>query len=453
MQKPVVAIVGRSNVGKSTLFNRLNSEEIKKNAIVYSIPGVTRDRNYASGEWKDYKFWLVDTGGIELLSQEEDNIISLMKKQAEIAIAEADLVLFLVDKMTGLIPSDLEVARLLIRAQKKTLVVVNKCEIFLEKNWTDSQVPEFYELGLGDPIPISALHGLNINELLDQITQQITPYYEEVATQPFSYIAIVGKPNVGKSSLLNTILGQERVIVDSTPGTTRDAIDTHWTWNKRDFVFIDTAGIRKKSKVFDEVEKYSLLRSLNSIEKSSVTLLIIDALEGVSLQDKRILSKMVDVGCGGVIVVNKWDLIKEQAKERNLKIEDVREEFKKSIESQLPYLRYFPIIFISALKDQGMLRLMGLIEKVALEHSRWINTGQFNKVIMDVYKKSHPPSFKGKWLKIYYATQIKASPPSFLLFVNQPLWMNDAYLRYLQKELRQRLGFVGTPVRILVRKR
>lgn len=451
LARPVVAIVGRSNVGKSTLFNRLNAEGLKTKAVTDAAPGVTRDRNYALGEWKGWNFWLVDTGGMELLSP-VDRMLELMRKQTEIAISQADLVLFMVDSSSGLILSDLEVARLLIRAKKRTLLVVNKCESLFNQTGSIA-LSEFYNLGIGEPIPISALHGLNINELLDRVVVQISPYDEgKKAELPIS-IALVGKPNVGKSSLFNGLLGEERVIVDHIPGTTRDAIDTSFYWKDREFVLIDTAGIRKKSRVNEPIERYSLMRSLKAIERSDITLLIVDAQEGVSVQDKRILAKMLEAGCAGIIVVNKWDTIKEQWQNKDVPLRELRAKFKEEIQVQVPFLTYLPFIFISALKREGLTKLMGLIEKTDFEYNRWINTGQLNKVITNIYNRSRPPSVQGKALKIYYATQVKTSPPSFLLFVNHPRWMSEAYMKYLEKQLRQSLGFVGTPIRILIRQR
>lgn len=453
---PVVAIVGRPNVGKSTLFNRLIRS---KKAIVDSTPGVTRDRNYGEVFWQGKRFILIDTGGIGYpLKGLMPNSI---RKQAEFAIGEADLILFLCDGRQGLLWEDREVARLLLKAQKNTLLVVNKIDNLVgqEACLVDASLSDFYKLGMGEPNPISAGHGLNVDILLDKILTLILPYQsQEERIQEISPIsvAIVGKPNVGKSSILNAILGQERVIVDAVPGTTRDAIDTLFEKGNTQFLFIDTAGIRKKSKVTQPLEYYSVLRVIKSIERASVVLLVIDTKEKVSTQDKKIVAYMEKTGCAGIIIVNKWDLVTDKKRQKEACLVETRlvmEEYKEYIQDKIPYLNYFPTIFTSALTKEGIGRLLSLIEKVYKEHKKWVATSTLNEVIKLVYSQRKPPSLKGKGLKIYYATQVKTSPPTFLLFVNHPTAITTSYMKYLQNQIRAELGLNNSPIQIKVRQR
>ncbi|MEW6606406.1 MAG: ribosome biogenesis GTPase Der [bacterium] len=436
MNKPVVAIVGRPNVGKSTLFNRLIQQ---KKAIVDATPGVTRDRNYGNVDWEGIEWTLIDTGGIG--SPLEEKFQTLIKKQVDVAIGEADLILFLCDAKDGLIWQDTTISHLLLKTQKNTLLVINKLD-----NLNEVLLADFYRLGLGEPIPISALHGKNINTLLDKIITYLLPYQREVEkTQPVS-VAIIGKPNVGKSSILNAILGQERAIVDDVPGTTRDAIDTLFKKGNIPFLFIDTAGIRKKSKVRQELEYYSVVRAIKSIRRADVVLLVIDAIEGISTQDKKITTEMESVGCSGIIVINKWDLATDKTRPK-------MDEYKKYVQKKIPYLSHLPSIFTSAITRQGISKLLMLIEQVGQEHKKWFSTSTLNKIINLTYAQSNPPSLKGKTLKIYYATQIATSPPTFILFVNHPGLVSPAYLRYLQTQIRQRLDLKATPIHLKFKKR
>jgi len=437
MNIPVIAIVGRPNVGKSTLFNRIIGS---KKAIVDATPGVTRDKNYAEASWQGTIFKLIDTGGIGYPL--EGKLLTLIKNQVESAISEADLILFLCDGKEGLTWQDIDVGRLLIKTQKKTLLVINKIDNVFE----ESALADFYRLGLGDPVPISALHGKNINTLLDKVLTYILPYQvEEERILPIS-VAIVGKPNVGKSSILNAILGQERVIVDDVPGTTRDAIDTLFKKGNTEFLFIDTAGIRKRSKVKKAVEYYSVVRAIESIKRASVVLLIIDAIEGMSAQDKKIAVYMEEAGSAGIIVINKWDLVKDKNRQ-------TREEYKKYIQKKIPYMKYLPTIFTSAITKEGLSKLLRLIEQVHQEHKKWVSTSTLNRIINLAYSKRNPPAIKGKNLKIYYATQIKTAPPSFLLFVNNPELISTSYMKYLQNQIRRELNFRAISIQIKIKKR
>lgn len=437
MNMSVVAIVGRSNVGKSTLFNRLIGS---KKAIVDSTPGVTRDKNYGEASWEGIKFKLIDTGGIGYPL--EGRLLALIKTQIESAISEADLILFLCDGKEGLTWQDTDASQLLLKTQKNTLLVINK----IDNVFREEAVADFYRLGLGDPIPISATHGKNIDTLLDKIITYLSPYQiEEEQMLPIS-VAIVGKPNVGKSSILNAILGQERVIVDDVPGTTRDAIDTLFKKGDSQFLFIDTAGIRKKSKVQEALEYYSVIRAIESIKRASVVLLIIDSTEGVSTQDKKIAEQMELAGCAGIIVINKWDLAKDKNRQ-------TREEYKKYVQQKIPYLKYLPAMFTSTITKEGIGKLLRLIEQVYHEHKKWVTTSTLNNIVNLVYSKRKPPTIKGKSFKIYYGTQVKTSPPTFLLFVNNPKLILPSYLKYLQNQIKKELGLRMTPIQIKIKKR
>ncbi|WP_027307382.1 ribosome biogenesis GTPase Der [Caloramator sp. ALD01] len=434
MSKPIVAIIGRPNVGKSTLFNRLAGRRI---AIVEDTPGVTRDRLYCEVEWLNNKFTLIDTGGIEMDS--EDIILKQMRKQAEIAIETADVILFIVDGKTGITADDYEVANMLRRTNKPIVLAVNKIDnIEMENNKYD-----FYNLGLGEPISISAALGLGLGDMLDEIVKHFKKTGDDEEESPEIKVAIIGRPNAGKSTLLNKIVGEERSIVSDIPGTTRDAIDSYVEIGEDKFLFIDTAGIRRKSKVKEDVEKYSVLRSITAIERADVCLVMIDANDGVTEQDERIAGYAHEAGKGVVIVVNKWDTIEKDDKTIN--------EFTKNIRRDLAFLDYAPIIFISAKTGQRINKLIELIKYVADQHAMRIKTGALNEVISEAVMMKQPPIEKGKALKIYYVTQVSTKPPTFVFFVNDPEIVHFSYARYLENQLRQHFGLEGTPIRFIYR--
>lgn len=434
---PTIAIIGRPNVGKSTLFNRFLG---KQEAVVDSHPGVSRDRKYGLFEWLGHNFNLIDTGGMK----GEGGLALKIDEQAGIAIEEGDLLIFVVDGKEGLTSSDYEVARILRKSKKPILLAVNKID-HMEKG-TDLATSDFYSLGLNEPIPISAIHGLNTDRLLDEIIEK-SPFLDNGQEQGEEGIrvAIVGRPNVGKSSLLNRILGEERVIVDEVSGTTRDAIDTPFCRGEKRFVFIDTAGIRKKGKVSFGPELYSISRAIKSIKRAHLSLLVIDALEGVADQEKRIAKRIEDAGSSGIIVVNKWDLIEKE--------EGLKERFIGYIKNKLAPTTYFPILFASALKGEGINELIDLGSEIAGIHRSMLPTGPLNRTVEKALAKSKPPSVKGKSLKIYYVTQIKTEPPTFLFFVNQGRLASPNYRRYLQSKLREEFDLKGTPLRLLFRKK
>lgn len=440
MDKPIIAIVGRPNVGKSTLFNRLSST---RQAIVHPTPGVTRDRNYIEVSWSGIDFVLVDTGGIEVNAN--DPLLQQIRHQAEVAIKEADVIVFLCDGKDGVVAQDVEISHILHKTSQPIILVINKIDNMLR----DTEfISEFYRLGMDNPIAISSIHGLNINDLLDKIISHLPQHKEALGKKPQIAVAVVGKPNVGKSSLINVILGEERLLVHDVAGTTRDTIDTNIIWNGQELVLIDTAGIRKKAKIKEDIEKSSVLRALNAVDRSVVSVLMIDCNEGLTEQDQKILSKIEHRGCGCIIAVNKWDLrpLKEET-------EELREKYADFIQKQIPYLGYVKIVFISALKKQGITRLLNLVEKTAQEHGRWISTGKLNRAIEKACENIHPPSINGKQLKIFYATQVKTSPPIFALFVNQSALFTDAYSKYLLKKLREEFGFEGVPIKFTVKQR
>lgn len=437
MSKPIVAIVGRPNVGKSTLFNRLAGERI---AIVEDTPGVTRDRIYADVEWLNHSFTLIDTGGIEPNS--DDIILSQMRKQAEIAIETADVVIFLVDVKQGLTDSDHEVANMLRKSHKPVVLAVNKVDNMIQDNM---DVYEFYNLGLGDPIPISAAQPLGLGDMLDKVIEHFpereTSDYEDEVIK----VAIIGKPNVGKSSLINKILGEERVIVSDIPGTTRDAIDTPVTIGEDKFVFIDTAGVRRKNKIKEDIEKYSIVRTVAAIERADVAVLMIDAEEGITEQDTKIAGIAHEKGKAAIVVVNKWDKIEKDDKTMN--------KYLKEIDLKLSYMPYAPKLFISALTGQRVHKLFEMIKLVAQNHSLRISTGVLNDVLYEAMAMNQPPTDKGKRLKIYYMTQVSVKPPSFVIFVNDKELMHFSYERYIENQLREAFGFKGTPLRFMVREK
>lgn len=436
MAKPIVAIVGRPNVGKSTLFNKIAGKRI---SIVEDQPGVTRDRIYTEVEWLDRKFTLIDTGGIEPYSG--DIILRQMKQQAEVAIETADVIVFLVDGQEGITASDQEVANLLRRTNKKIILAVNKIDAPKYKD----NVYEFYNLGLGEPMGISAGQALAMGDLLDEIIKNLPAEEEDSYDEYTVKVAVVGKPNVGKSSLVNKILGEERVIVSDVPGTTRDAIDTPFTIGENKYVFIDTAGMRKKGKVFESVERYSVIRSLTAIERADVCLLLIDAKEGVSEQDSKIAGYVHDQGKAVVIIVNKWDVIEKDDK--------TIERYKADIRNELSFMDYAPMLFISALTGQRVNKVIELINHVSNQHAMRISTGVLNDIVSEAVLMNQPAISGGRRLKIYYATQVSVKPPTFALFVNEPDLMHFSYQRYLENQIRKAFSFEGTPIRFLLRKR
>lgn len=436
LAKPIVAIVGRPNVGKSTLFNKIAGKRI---SIVEDHPGVTRDRIYTEVEWLDKTFTLIDTGGIEPYS--EDAIVKQMKRQAEVAIETAEVIVFLVDGQEGITPSDHEVANLLRRTKKKIILAVNKIDAPKYKD----NVYEFYNLGLGEPMGISSGQALGLGDLLDEIVKSFPPEGEEVYDEYTIKVAVVGKPNVGKSSLVNNILGEERVIVSNVPGTTRDAIDTPFAVGDTKYVFIDTAGMRKRGKVFESIERYSVVRSLTAIERADVCLMLIDAKEGVTEQDSKIAGYIHDQGKAVVIVVNKWDVVEKDDK--------TIEKYKADIKKELSFMDYAPMIFISALTGQRVHKVIELIDHVSNQHAMRISTGMLNDIINEAVLMNQPAISGGRRLKVYYTTQVSVKPPTFALFVNEPSLMHFSYQRYLENQLRKAFSFEGTPVRFLLRKR
>ncbi|HWR62191.1 MAG TPA: ribosome biogenesis GTPase Der [Clostridia bacterium] len=436
MARPIVAIVGRPNVGKSTLFNKIAGKRI---SIVEDHPGVTRDRIYTEAEWQENNFTLIDTGGIEPYS--EDQILKQMKQQAEVAIETAAVIVFLVDGQEGITASDQEVANLLRRAKKNIILAVNKIDAPKYKD----NIYEFYNLGLGEPMGISAGQAMGLGDLLDEIVKYFPAEGEEAYDEYTIKVAVVGKPNSGKSSLVNKILGEERVIVSDVPGTTRDAIDTPFTVGDSKYVFIDTAGMRKKGKVFEAIERYSVVRSLTAIERADVCLLLIDAKEGVSEQDSKIAGYVHDQGKAVVIVVNKWDIIEKDEK--------TIERYKADIKRELSFMDYAPMVFISALTGQRVNKVPELINHVSNQHSLRISTGMLNDIISEAVLTNQPAISGGRRLKIYYATQVSVKPPTFALFVNEPALMHFSYKRYLENQIRKAFSFEGTPIRFLLRQR
>ena len=437
MGKAILAIVGRPNVGKSTLFNTLAGEKI---SIVEDHPGVTRDRIYADVTWLNHSFSMIDTGGIEMDSK--DKMLKHMREQADIAIDTADVILFLVDVRQGLVDADFKVADMLRKSGKPVILVVNKVDNF-EKYMPD--VYEFYNLGIGDPHPISAASKLGIGDMLDAVLElfDLEKIEEEEDDRP--KIAIVGKPNAGKSSLINNLLGENRVIVSDVAGTTRDAIDTEIVYNGTEYVFIDTAGLRRKSKIKDNIERYSIIRTVAAIERSDVVILMIDATEGVSEQDAKIAGIAHDRGRGLIIAVNKWDAIEKD--------NHTVKEYTKKVRDILSFVPYAEIIFISALTGQRTKKIFDLLETVIENHAMRIQTGVLNEILMEAVALQQPPSDKGKRLKLFYMTQVSTKPPTFVLFVNKKELMHFSYQRYIENRIRDTFGFMGTPIRIFIRER
>lgn len=436
MPKPVVAILGRPNVGKSTLFNRIVGGRV---AIVEGEPGVTRDRLYQDAEWSGQSFTLVDTGGLDF--QESGEIIQGVRQQVELAIRESDAVLFVVDARAGLNPDDLEIASMIRKANKPAVLVANKVERFDPP----PQTYEFYQLGLGDPVPVSAAEGLNTGDMLDRLVELLPDVAADEYETDVIKMAVIGRPNVGKSSLVNTILGEERVIVSTVPGTTRDAIDTAFKRDDKHYVIIDTAGMRRRGKIDLPTEKYSVIRSLRAVDRSDVVLIVVDAVEGVTEQDKRIAGYAHEAGKASVLVVNKWDLVEKDDRTINRFTEKIRRE--------LGFMQYVPLIFTSALTGKRVQKVLELVDFVAEQHATRIGTPDLNNLFREVVLQTPPPSDKARRLKILYVTQGGVKPPKFILFVNDPELMHFSYLRYLENQVRLAYGFEGTPVRFILRKR
>ncbi len=437
MALPLIAIVGRPNVGKSMLFNKIIGRRL---SIVEDTPGVTRDRIYGESEWVGRKFRLVDTGGIE--PNTDSQILSFMREQAQIAIDNADVIIFVTDIKTGLTASDQEVASMLQRSRKPIVLAVNKMD---SVGAVDPNFYEFYNLGLGDPVAVSAIHGHGTGDLLDECIKYFPPETDEEDDSDVVQVAIIGKPNVGKSSLTNRILGEERVIVSNVAGTTRDAIDSYFETQYGKYNFIDTAGMRKKSKVDDNIEKYSVLRATMAIERSDVCLILIDAQEGVTEQDTKVAGLAHDAGKACIIVVNKWDLIEKDGKTMDRMREDIRRD--------LSYMPYAPILFISALTGQRVGRLFELINYVNDQAAMRITTGTLNSVLADAQTRVQPPTDKGRRLKIYYMTQVGVKPPHFVIFCNDKKLFHFSYQRYLENQLRSVFGLEGTPIVLTIRQK
>lgn len=437
MPKKIVAIVGRPNVGKSTFFNVLAGEKI---SIIKDTPGVTRDRIYADCEWRGTKFQIIDTGGIEPVS--EDIILKQMRRQAELAMDIADVIVFLTDVTAGVTRSDEEVAQMLRRTKKPIVLVCNKCD---RVGAPPPEIYEFYNLGLGEPLAISAGKKLGIGEVLDEIYDNFENPEVEIETEDTIKVAIIGKPNVGKSSLVNKILNEERVIVSNIAGTTRDAIDSHFKNEFGDYIFIDTAGIRRKNKVYDKLEKYSVLKAKAAIERANVCLLLIDALEGVTEQDEKIAGLAHEAGKAVIIVINKWDLIEKE----NYTLEN----YKKRVYEKLAYLSYAPILFISAATGQRVNKLYEMINEVNNNNALRVPTGLLNDMLAEAIAITQPPSDKGKRLKVYYMTQVSIRPPTFVVFVNSKELMHFSYVRYIENHLRKQFNFKGTPIHLIIRER
>ena len=436
--KPIVAVVGRPNVGKSTLFNALAGDKI---AIVKDTPGITRDRIYADVTWLDYAFTLIDTGGIE--PDSSDIILSQMREQAQIAIDTADVILFLVDVKQGLVDSDMKVADMLRKSRKPILLIVNKVDDF-NKFMLDTY--EFYNLGIGDPVPISAANRLGIGDMMDKVVDHFNDEMmaeEEEDERP--KIAIVGKPNVGKSSLINRLIGENRVIVSDIAGTTRDAIDTPVKYNGREYVFIDTAGLRRKNKVKEDLEHYMIIRTVSAVERADVVVLVVDANEGITEQDAKIAGIAHERGKGFIVAVNKWDMVEKNDK--------TMYRFTEKIRSTLSFMPYAELLFISAKTGQRTGRLYEVIDAVVENTALRVSTGVLNEIMTEAVAMQQPPSDKGKRLRLYYITQVSVKPPTFVIFVNDKELMHFSYTRYIENQIRNAFGFRGTPLKFIIRER
>ncbi len=437
MSKPIVAIVGRPNVGKSTLFNALAGQSI---SIVEGTPGVTRDRIYADCTWLDKNYTLIDTGGIE--PESSDVILSQMREQAEIAIATADVIIFIVDVRQGLVDSDFKVADMLRKARKPVVLCVNKVDN-IKKYGND--IYEFYNLGIGDPIGISAAMKLGLGELLDEVVKHFDASRLEDEDDDRPRVAIVGKPNVGKSSLVNRLVGENRMIVSEIAGTTRDAVDTQVLHNGTEYVFIDTAGLRRKSRIKEDLERYSIIRAVAAVDRSDVVVVVIDAKDGVTEQDAKIAGIAHERGKGAIVAVNKWDAVEKNDK--------TIYEFTRRIRETLSFMPYAEILFISAVTGQRLNRLFDVIDMVRQNQNLRVSTGVLNEIVTQAVAMKQPPSDKGRRLKVFYVTQVAVKPPSFVMFVNDRKLMHFSYLRYLENQIRESFGFRGTPLKFMIRER
>ena len=437
MSKPIVAVVGRPNVGKSTLFNDLAGQQ---SSIVKDTPGVTRDRIYADVTWLDRSFTLIDTGGIE--PETNDIILSQMREQAEIAIETADVIIFLTDVRQGLVDSDAKVADMLRRSHKPVILVVNKVDNF-DKFMPD--VYEFYNLGIGDPIPVSAVSKLGIGDMLDEVIKHFPEDSDGDEEDDRPKIAIVGKPNVGKSSIVNKLVGKNRVIVSDIAGTTRDAIDTTIKYNNKEYVFIDTAGLRRKNKIKEEIERYSIIRTVAAVERADIVIIVIDAIEGVTEQDAKIAGIAHERGKGIIVAVNKWDAIEKNDK--------TIYEYTNKIKDTLSFMPYAEILFISALTGQRLNKIYELIDEIIDSQNMRVPTGVLNEILTEAVAMQQPPSDKGKRLRIYYITQVSVKPPTFVMFVNDKQLTHFSYTRYIENKIREAFGFRGTSIRFINRER
>ncbi|MCI9319668.1 MAG: ribosome biogenesis GTPase Der [Lachnospiraceae bacterium] len=435
--KPIVAVVGRPNVGKSTLFNALAGQNI---SIVKDTPGITRDRIYADVTWLDKAFTLIDTGGIE--PESKDIILSQMRAQAEIAIETADVIIFLVDVKQGLVDADSKVADMLRRSRKPVVLVVNKVDSF-DKYMSD--VYEFYNLGIGEPYPVSAANKMGLGDMLDQVASYFKDGDTEEEEDDRPRVAIVGKPNVGKSSLINKLLGENRLIVSDIAGTTRDAVDTEITYNGKEYVFIDTAGLRRKNKVKEELERFMIIRTVSAVERAEVVVLVIDAVEGVTEQDAKIAGIAHDRGKAVIIAVNKWDAVEKDDK--------TIYRFTEKVRNTLSYMPYAEILFVSAQTGQRLPKLFETIDMVSENHAMRVATGILNEIMAEAVMMQQPPADKGKRLKLYYITQVSVKPPTFVIFVNDKELMHFSYTRYMENQIRETFGFRGTPLRFIIRER
>lgn len=436
MAKPTIAIVGRPNVGKSTIFNRLVGDRL---AIVEDKPGVTRDRLYGTGVWLDREFSVIDTGGIEI--DGEDELLRSVRVQAELAIEEADVIVFMVDAKAGVTAADEEIAQILFRAGKPVVLAVNKVDNLKRQD----EVYEFYSLGFGDPVSISGSHGLGIGDLLAECAAHFPDKGDEEYGEDVIKVALIGRPNVGKSSLVNAILGEERVIVSNIAGTTRDAIDTPFEKDGQKYVLIDTAGMRKRGKVYESTEKYSVMRAMKAIERADVVLVVINGEEGIIEQDKHIAGYAHEAGKASIFVVNKWDVVEKDDKTLH--------QFEQKIREQFLFMPYAPILFVSAKTKQRLHKLFPLINQCAENHAQRVQTHVLNDVISDAVLLTPPPTDKGRRLRVNYATQVSVKPPTFVLFVNDPELMHFSYERYLENKIRGAFGFEGTPLRLFTRRK
>ena len=435
MTKPVIAIVGRPNVGKSTIFNRIVGERV---SIVEDTPGVTRDRIYSSGEWLTHDFNIIDTGGIEL---SDAPFQTQIRAQAEVAIDEADVIIFMVNQREGLTQTDEMIAQMLYKTNKPVVLAVNK----VDNPEMRADIYDFYALGFGEPFPISGSHGLGLGDLLDEVAKHFKEEGEDPYDEDTIRLSLIGRPNVGKSRLVNAILGEDRVIVSNIAGTTRDAIDTEYSYEDQDYVLIDTAGMRKKGKVYESTEKYSVLRALKAIERSNVVLVVLDAEEGIIEQDKRVAGYAHEEGKAIVIVVNKWDTLEKDSKTMKKFQDEVRKNFQ--------FLDYAPIAFVSAKEKQRLRTLFPLINEASQNHKKRVQSSTLNEVITDAISMNPTPTDKGRRLKVFYATQVAIEPPTFVVFVNDEELMHFSYKRYLENQIRDAFGFEGTPIKIIPRKR